>query len=401
MPTPVEIIAGSPVESAINTASGSIVNDILCYGDTAASLSVSNPNPSFTYDWYVDGELLASGLNVVLPAGDVQLRAVSSASCYTNSEILTIYQPSQLSIVQEIESVNCNGDNTGSISIEASGGFPNYSYSWSNVGSPIAGTTELTDLSAGIYTLTLEDANDCERQFDIEIVEPLALTANSTVQDVSCNGSDDGSATVSIAGGVGPYTMNWQGADSTSLSADTYEVLITDANNCTGSIDIEVNQPTAVVATFNANQVPFTASASGGTPPYTFEWLYFGNYQSSGTTFTPTEDGEYTLVAIDNNDCEGRKLSTYSNTVSVSELDDMGIMIYPNPVKENLIIEVTSEGDLSHDYNVKLLDYRGRIVRDESFKKQIKINRDNIARGFYIVMISSQGKSYQQKMLFE
>ena len=401
LPTPVEIIAGSPVESAINTASGSIVNDILCYGDTAASLSVSNPNPSFTYDWYVDGELLASGLNVVLPAGDVQLRAVSSASCYTNSEILTIYQPSQLSIVQEIESVNCNGDNTGSISIEASGGFPNYSYSWSNVGSPIAGTTELTDLSAGIYTLTLEDANDCERQFDIEIVEPLALTANSTVQDVSCNGSDDGSATVSIAGGVGPYTMNWQGADSTSLSADTYEVLITDANNCTGSIDIEVNQPTAVVATFNANQVPFTASASGGTPPYTFEWLYFGNYQSSGTTFTPTEDGEYTLVAIDNNDCEGRKLSTYSNTVSVSELDDMGIMIYPNPVKENLIIEVTSEGDLSHDYNVKLLDYRGRIVRDESFKKQIKINRDNIARGFYIVMISSQGKSYQQKMLFE
>ena len=76
-------------------------------------------------------------------------------------------------------------------------------------------------------------------------------------------------------------------------------------------------------------------------------------------------------------------------------------MIYPNPVKENLIIEVTSEGDISQDYNVKLLDYRGRIVRDESFKKQIKINRDNIARGFYVIMISSQGKSYQEKILFE
>jgi hypothetical protein len=129
--------------------------------------------------------------------------------------------------------------------------------------------------------------------------------------------------------------------------------------------------------------------------------LYFGNYQSSGTTFTPVEDGEYTLVAIDNNDCEGRKLGTYSNTVSVSELDKIGVMIYPNPVKENLIIEVTSEGDISQDYNVKLLDYRGRIVRDESFKKQIKINRDNIARGFYVIMISSQGKSYQEKILFE
>ena len=401
LPLPVEIIAGTPVESAINTSSGSIINDILCYGDTAATLSVSNPNPSFNYEWYVNGELLASGLSAVLPAGDIQLRAVSSPSCYTNSETLTIYQPSQLSIIQEVESVNCNGDNNGSISIEASGGFPTYSYSWSNMGNSVEGSTDLMDLSAGIYTLTLEDANNCERQFDIEIVEPLVLSANSTVQDVTCNGSDDGSATVSIAGGVSPYSINWQGADSTSLSADTYVVLITDANNCPGSIEVEVNQPTAVVASFNANQVPFTASATGGTPPYIFEWLYFGNYQSSGTTFTPTEDGEYTLVAIDNNDCEGRNQSTYSNTVSVSELDGLEVLVYPNPVKDNLIVEVTSQGDVSDDYNFKLVDYRGRVIRDETFKKQIKINRDNIAKGFYIIMISSQGKNYKEKILFE
>jgi hypothetical protein len=178
-------------------------------------------------------------------------------------------------------------------------------------------------------------------------------------------------------------------------------VLITDANNCPGSIEVEVNQPTAVVASFNASQVPFTASATGGTPPYTFEWLYFGNYQSSGTTFTPTEDGEYTLVAIDNNDCEGRNQSTYSNTVSVSELDGLEVLVYPNPVKDNLIVEVTSQGDVSDDYNFKLVDYRGRVIRDETFKKQIKINRDNIAKGFYIIMISSQGKNYKEKILFE
>ncbi|MBL6664001.1 MAG: SprB repeat-containing protein, partial [Flavobacteriales bacterium] len=70
LPLPVEIIAGSPVTSSINTTTGSITNNILCYGDTAASLSVSNPNPSYTYDWYVNGELFTSGLNVVLPAGE-------------------------------------------------------------------------------------------------------------------------------------------------------------------------------------------------------------------------------------------------------------------------------------------------------------------------------------------
>ena len=332
LPLPVEIIAGSPVTSSINTTAGSITNNILCYGDTAASISVSNPNPSYTYDWYVNGELFTSGLNVVLPAGDVHVQAVSSLSCYTNSDTITIFQPSQLSISQEVESVNCNGGNDGSISVEAFGGFPSYSFSWSSMGNAVVGSTDLMDLSAGVYTLTLEDANDCQRNFDVEVLEPSALTASLLVEDVSCNGGDNGNATISIAGGVGPYMMHWQGADSTSLSADTYEVIITDANNCTGTIDVEVSQPTAVVATFNASQIPFTASASGGTPPYTYEWLYFGNYQSSGTTFSPTESGEYTLVATDANDCEGRKLNTYSNTVDVSEFEDLEVLIYPNPV---------------------------------------------------------------------
>ena len=105
LPLPVEIIAGSPVTSSINTTAGSITNNILCYGDTVASLSVSNPNPSYTYDWYVNGELFTSGLNVVLPAGEVHVQALSSSSCYTNSDTITIFQPSQLIISQEVESL--------------------------------------------------------------------------------------------------------------------------------------------------------------------------------------------------------------------------------------------------------------------------------------------------------
>ena len=398
LPLPVEIIAGSPVTSSINTSTGSITNNILCYGDTAASLSVSNPNPSFTYDWYVNGELFTSGLNVVLPAGDVHVQAVSSSSCYTNSDTISIFQPSQLSISQEVESVNCNGGNDGSISVEVTGGFPSYSFSWSTMGNAVVGSTDLMDLSAGIYTLTLEDANDCQRNFDVEVLEPSALTASSIVEDVSCNGGDDGNATISIAGGVGPYMMNWQGADSTSLSADIYEVIITDANNCTETIDVEVSQPTAVVATFNASQTPFTASASGGTPPYTFEWLYFGNYQSSGTTFSPTESGDYTLVAIDANDCEGRLMRVY-NTVGVSEFDELEVLIYPNPVGDYFNIEIKSETN-SEDFTFKLLDARGRVLSQDLFKKSIQIDRKNISPGVYFIHLNSDSNFIQRKIIF-
>ena len=78
----------------------------------------------------------------------------------------------------------------------------------------------------------------------------------------------------------------------------------------------------------------------------------FGNYQSSGTTFNPTENGEYTLVATDANDCEGRLMRVY-NTVGVSEFEDLEVLVYPNPVKESLIVEVTKQSNLDEDYIIK------------------------------------------------
>jgi hypothetical protein len=400
LPLPVEIIAGSPVTSAINTSPGSITNNILCFGDTAASLSVSNPNPSYLYDWYVNGEMYASGLNVILPAGNIYVQAVSSTSCFTNSDTITIFQPSDINISQEIGFVSCSGGNDGLISVEVSGGFPSYSYNWTIAGTPIVGTTNLTGLSSGVYNLIITDANDCHKNFDIEVQEPSALIVGSVVEDVSCNGENDGSASISISGGVDPYMINWQGVDSTSLAAGIYEVIITDANNCIETLDVEVNQPTSVVASFNVNQIPFTASASGGTPPYSFEWLYFGNYQSSGTIFNPEENGEYTLVATDANDCEGRKLNTYSSTVDLLEFEDLDFLVYPNPVVDYLYIKSKSES-ISEDCIFKLLDYRGRVIEEDFINGLIKINTNNFTPGVYFLVIESDENKFQKKILIE
>ena len=97
----------------------------------------------------------------------------------------------------------------------------------------------------------------------------------------------------------------------------------------------------------------------------------------------------------------GTKLISVYNTVGVSEFDDLEVLIYPNPVKESLIIEVIKQLNLNEDYNIKILDYRGRVVKEESFKRQIKINRNSIAPGLYVIVISSQDISYHEKIFFE
>ena len=76
-------------------------------------------------------------------------------------------------------------------------------------------------------------------------------------------------------------------------------------------------------------------------------------------------------------------------------------MVFPNPVKESLIVEVTKQSNLNEDYIIKILDYRGRVIKEDSFKRQIKINRNSIVSGFYLIVISSQNLSYQQKIFFE
>ena len=112
-----------------------------------------------------------SGLTATLPAGEISVRAVSlsDTSCYTNSDAVTIYQPSEITVEEEVNSVSCFGFSDGAISIEVFGGNPDYSYSWSTGGSLVGNSTVLSSLSSGTYVLSVTDASNCMRSFDLEI----------------------------------------------------------------------------------------------------------------------------------------------------------------------------------------------------------------------------------------
>src|SRR5690606_41769581 len=71
--------------------------------------------------------------------------------------------------------------------------------------------------SAGNYTVTVTDNNGCTSTANATITQPTALTASTTVNsNVSCNGGSDGSATASAVGGTTPYTYLWSNAATTA-----------------------------------------------------------------------------------------------------------------------------------------------------------------------------------------
>ena len=144
--------------------------------------------------------------------------------------------------------MKCFGSSNGAIDVTPSGGTPNYSYQWS--GSSSATTQNINNISAGSYNLTITDNNGCTFNLPTVVISQPAtsLTANESNNNIVCNGGNTGTITVTTLGGTSPYTYLWNDNATTQnrsgLPVGSYSVVITDANNCTFSINnISLGQP--------------------------------------------------------------------------------------------------------------------------------------------------------------
>lgn len=210
------------------------------------------------------------------------------------------------------QNVLCNGSCTGSATADATGGTGPYSFSWTGPSGYTATGATATNMCSGTYTVTALDSSDMSTATaDITITEPTVLTIVFTsLTDVTCYGSCNGSAYASASGGVPPYSYLWQNGNTTSqvtgLCAGAYPITVTDANGCIVTSSTNVNQPAPLLVTINStnatcNNCDGTASAaiSGGSYSYTLSW-------SNGSVFPTATDlcpGNYEVFVYDANFC--------------------------------------------------------------------------------------------------
>ena len=232
--------------------------------------------------------------------------------------------------------VNCNGNNTGSATVFASGGTPGtvgtgYTYSWNTT--PIQISATATGLTQGTFTVTIKDANLCEVQQQVLITEPTAIVSSITAKtDVLCYGNATGAATVFASGGTPGtattgYTYSWNTnpiqttATAINLAAGTYTVTIKDDLLCTKTQQVTILEPNAAlssvisnstnVSCFGGSNGTATVSASNGTAPYTYSWNT--NPIQTSATATGLAQGTYIVTTTDTNLC------TSTSTVNITE----------------------------------------------------------------------------------
>ena len=104
----------------------------------------------------------------------------------------------------------------------------------------------LNNLTAGTYQLNFNDSQGCSDTLSVTISEPDSMMLNATGTHVSCNGGNDGTAMVTVAGGVSPHTFSWTPGGATTpqvnnLMAGTHTVTVTDSTGCAQNTSVTIN----------------------------------------------------------------------------------------------------------------------------------------------------------------
>ena len=301
---------GSPTWSSISHS------NITCNGGNNGAISILATGGTGALRYSIDGGInfRSSGYFDTLSVGVYPLLAIDASGCKILSSMV-ISQPPPLSITTTSSPVLCNGGNSGRIFItSAIGGTGVLSFSINGVNYQ-SGTT-FQSLPAGIYTVFVKDVVGCIASTLCNISQPTTLTASAVTTAVTCNGSNDGSITVTGSGGAGNYTysidgINFHGSQSFSnLAAGTYIVTVKDANACSYNFSTTITQPSlisAVVTTTNStcgnSNGGILVVASGGSG-LGFQYSIDGtNFNSTGS-FTPMARGTYYILIKDTNNCQ-------------------------------------------------------------------------------------------------
>jgi gliding motility-associated-like protein len=324
--TATAVIGSNPGGTAVISSS---VN-VSCTGANDGSATVSmgaGATPPFTYSWTPSSQTTVTATGLA-PASYTVTVTDGNGCVATATTVIT--QPPLLGQTFTTTNVSCFGGSNGVITINPTGGTPGYTYLWT----PGSYTTQtIAGLTAGTYTCVFTDANGCQKTGSVSITQPAGMNLTSTHVDATCNMSN-GSATVSVTGGTGPYTYLWSDAaaqttaTATALPSNTYVVTVTDANGCTQTLPVTINNlagPTATVfsstnvSCFGQNDGAATVTVSGGTIPFTFLW-------SNGQTLPSATNlvaGSYTLTATDASGC----IASTSVTITQPLLLDLAIAI--------------------------------------------------------------------------
>src|SRR5690606_17434669 len=209
---------------------------------------VSSGTAPYTYSWSTGATTSSITVSPTeTTIYEVTVTDQSGCSAIASGTVNVNERPLVTILADDGDNILCF-DQEVTLTADASAGTAPYTYLW-NTGATTAEITVTPVAATTVYSVTVTDANGCDRSDNITIEKnpDLVIDIGATiVEDVACNGDDCGTIAVMVSGGTAPYTYLWDGGESTEdlsgLVAGTYNVTVTEANGCEDSAGFTIDE---------------------------------------------------------------------------------------------------------------------------------------------------------------
>ena len=326
-PASIYSITVNPTIVATGTTSNYNGYGVSFFGATDGSidLTVTGGSGVYTYTWSGPNGFTATTEDLNGIAAGTYSVIIDDGFCTPTILTFTLTQPPEL-LFQENISVHvdliCFGDSNGVLGITITQeSVPPYDFQLINSSGIVVNTIindtglnqVFTGLVADTYSVKIIDANGGVKILNgIIITQPNDIVITAATTPITCYGANDASITLTVSGGTGPYSAQWDnlatGFFQDNLSAATYSILVTDSNNCTKPISVvipeallfTVNPIVKNVSCFGANDGSINLNFVGGIPAITLSW---SDGSTAGTTRNNLGPGTYSVTIIDGTPC--------------------------------------------------------------------------------------------------
>ncbi len=297
--------------------------------DGTATASGQGGTSGYTYSWS-NGATTANISGLSPGTYTVDVTDSNNCTASTSVTILSGSNPcSGFNTSTTNTNASCNGGNDGSSTVVLNGGTAPYTYIWNNGQT----TQTITGLAAGIFTVTVTDANNCPVEMSSTVSEPSQIVVTVSGTDETSAGANDGTLTANVVGGtpgVPGYTYLWSNGMTTqtisNLAPGNYDVVVMDSNDCSMQESGIVLQGAASCAGFNGttnainvscfglNDGTAEAVVNGGTGPFTYQW---SDGQTTQIAVGLTA-GNYEVSIFDVNQCAVQLATTITEPTSLA-----------------------------------------------------------------------------------
>jgi subtilisin-like proprotein convertase family protein len=343
------VIANSP--GSLSVVITDTDNEVCGSSNGEIDLTISGGTPTYDILWNTG----ATTEDLVdIPAGTYSATITDQNGCTAQTgDIVILNLSGDLSATTIVTNEVC-GDGQGAINLIVSGGTPSYDYTW-NTG---ATTEDISNLSSGVYSFTIEDQNGCIFSNSVSVGNDAGTLSidNINVTNTLC-GTSNGAIDISVSGGDGSYTYVWNNGassqDLTNITNGIYTVTVTDGSGCSLENDITITGTLTLDNVVITDDICGTAvgeidiTISGGSN-YTYQWSSGANTQDISELI----EGAYTVVVTSFDGC------TYTNTFDVGSnpiCNELCLNTYSNAASGTIYDSGGASGNYKDDENCGFL----------------------------------------------